>query len=99
MDPLFWLNLTGAAYLIIAGLCWVFFIEWILDTNVQLRSNVEQLQKTGKRRQVYNVLISPQLGVFRAAKLPLEIFSPLLEKCVGHSLKNVGPSQKILRLP
>ena len=29
---------------------------------------------------------------------PLEIFSPPLEKCVGHSSKNLGPSQKTLRL-
>jgi len=28
---------------------------------------------------------------------PLENFSHLLEKCVGHSSKNLGPSQKILR--
>jgi len=28
---------------------------------------------------------------------PLKIFSPLLEKCVRHSLKNLVPSQKTLR--
>jgi len=27
---------------------------------------------------------------------PLKIFSPLLEKCVGYSFKNLGPSQKTL---
>jgi len=28
---------------------------------------------------------------------PLKFFSPPLEKCVGHSLKKMGPSQKTLR--
>jgi len=29
----------------------------------------------------------------------LKKFSPPLEKCVGDNFKNVGPSQKTLRLP
>ena len=29
----------------------------------------------------------------------LEKFSPPVEKCIGHSLKNLGPSQKNLRPP
>jgi len=34
----------------------------------------------------------------QGAKSPRYIFAPL-EKCVGHSLKNLGPSQKTLRSP
>jgi len=34
--------------------------------------------------------------VTRAGEAPLEIFSPPLEKRVGHSLKKFGPAQKIL---
>jgi len=30
-------------------------------------------------------------------EVPLKLFSPPLEKFVGHSLKNLGPSQKTLR--
>jgi len=33
----------------------------------------------------------------QGAKSPLENFSPPLKKCVGHNLKNLGPSQKSLR--
>jgi len=39
------------------------------------------------------------MGV-QGGEASLENFSPpILEKCVGHSLKNLGPSQKNLRPP
>jgi len=34
--------------------------------------------------------------VTRRGEVSLKLFSPPLEKCVGHSLKNLGPSQKTL---
>ena len=33
----------------------------------------------------------------QTGEVPPKSFSPSLEKCVGHSLKNLGPSQKTLR--
>ena len=64
---------------------------------------VWQCQEATRRevgRELPMVLYRPVTrGVKHLPAPPLEKFSPTLEKCVGHSLKNFCPSQKTLRPP